>query len=83
MKYLGTGILLPPREIRIETGRGGALRAVCERFPGAAREVYFTRYPLEGHALSVCSPFRDFAAEPEWVGGLPSHNHAGLSEAGE
>ena len=65
MKYLGTGLRLPPREIRIE--RAAALRAVCDRFPDAAREVYFTQYALEGHALSVCSPCPEFAAEMDWI----------------
>lgn len=67
LKYLGTGILLPPREICIE--RGETLRAVCSRYPDAAGEVYFTQYALEGHALSVCSPCREFAAEIEWIDG--------------
>lgn len=67
MKYLGAGLLLPPREIFIE--RGDTLRAVCERFPDDAREVYFTQYAVEGHALSVCSPYREFAAETEWIEG--------------
>lgn len=65
MKYLGTGLLLPPREICIE--RGETLRAVCSRFPDAAKEAHFTQYAVEGHALSVCSPFRDFTAEAEWI----------------
>lgn len=66
MKYLGTGILLPPREICIE--RGDTLRAVCAGYPDAAREAHFTRYPLEGHALAVCSPCREFTAKIEWIG---------------
>ena len=69
MKYLGTGLLLPPREIRIGLAPGGALRAACGRYPDAARDVYFTQYALEGHAISVCSPCRAFAAEMEWIGG--------------
>lgn len=67
MKYLGTGLFLPPREIRIECAT--TPRAVCGRFPAAAKEAYFTQYALEGHALAVCSHFRDFAAGPEWIGG--------------
>ena len=67
LKYLGTGILLPPREVCVEIGSGGALRAVCGRYPDAAREVYFTQHALGGHALTVCSPCREFAAEIEWI----------------
>lgn len=73
LKYLGTGILLPPREVRIEPAPGGELRAVCGRYPAAAGEVYFTQYALEGHALSVCSPGKAFAAEMEWAGGSKFH----------
>lgn len=69
LKYLGTGILLPPREVCIEIGSGGTLRAVCGRYPDAARDARFTQYALEGHALTVCSPYREFTAELEWIDG--------------
>lgn len=67
LKYLGIGILLPPRDVCFEIGRGGTLRAMCGRYPDAAKGVYFTRYALEGYALSVCSPCREFTAEIEWI----------------
>lgn len=57
MKYFGTGLSLDPKKIHIDLS--DPVSAVCDEYD--CRSLHFTKYDLEGYALTVCSESEQFS----------------------
>ncbi len=56
MKYLGTGLSIPPEVIETDTDK-----RACVKVDGHKQDVYFKEYPLAGYKLTVCTGDDSFA----------------------
>lgn len=62
MKYLGTGLSLPPSEIDIDFNLPVSVRVGGER-----KIAFFKEYPLDGYSLTACSGVDVFAPSVKTV----------------
>ncbi len=67
MKYLGTGLSLPPSAIDITLNP-----TVSVRLDGAKKNVFFKEYALDGYCLTVCSDVDEFAQSFKMI--TPNHS---------
>lgn len=63
MKYLGTGLSLPPDKIYIDFN--SPITASCEGYETS--KLSFTQYNISGYCITVCSEHPNFADELEWI----------------
>lgn len=63
MKYLGTGLSLDPRKIRVDQREG--ITAAAEGYDCSA--LFFRPYSIPGYSLTVCAEYDAFPDQLEWV----------------
>ena len=65
MKYLGTGVGLAPKKIRVDIGQ--TLKAYCDEYE--LGELHFCGYDMDGYELTVCSEYEHFTDGVRYISG--------------
>lgn len=63
MKYLGTGLSLSPDKIKVDLNN--PIKVVCDEY--SVDNLFFSDYSIKGYSIIVCSDYKHFTNELEWV----------------